>query len=506
MIQYMLKKFSIPQYFILASVLVLVFFVVFSPHLYYDYSYPLHYDEWLHINAGKILIDSWSGEAVTATKLVMETQYEYAFDVLLSLIEIVPFVDLVSFYQFLPAILIILSSVFLFIFIWRLNNNFYSAILAVLLFTFLKSNVNLLGLWFFLPSTLSYLFIFLVFIYITRFFSTNNKKDLYLFYLFLLFLFVFYPPNALFIFPVVMLAYLLNRGWKVFFKFLLTNALIVILSLVINYLFSQYYWDNNFFTSIIKDIKNLIFFKGWSGFSEHTYFLPAFFGYIASAFAFLGFVVNIKNKKMYLINILAVWVIINLLLFKYFSFTIFSFYQRIFYIGLICLVILSSLGVTYILKRIKILLFQKKSYITQSIYFSLVGIILFAVLYGPITSYYKIDTTVQPTIIVTDDDLKALCFIKSNLSQQNILAPKLFSAVIYPLTENYTVALLSDMLMSRGNLIYDPFPNFIGRSDEARKIIKERYNFNYVYTAVKYDSEISNIIYDDGKRFIYEIE
>ena len=128
------------------------------------------------------------------------------------------------------------------------------------------------------------------------------------------------------------------------------------------------------------------------------------------------------------------------------------------------------------------------------------------VLYGPIINYHKVDITLQPTKLVSDDDLKPLSFIKSNLSQKNILAPKLFSAVIYPITENYTVLLLSDMLISRGNLTYDPYPNFLGRSDDARKIIKEKYNFDLVYTAIKFDSEISNLIYDDGKRFIYEVE
>jgi len=502
----MLKNFSIPQCFLLAAVLVLVFFVVYSPHLYYDYSYPLHYDEWIHVNAAKILINSWTGDVDLPTNLVMDTQYEYAFDILLSLIEIIPAVDLVTFYQFLPAIIAIISSLLLFIFVWRINNNFYSAILAILLFSLLKSNVNLLGLWFFLPSTLSYLFLFLVFIYISRFFSTNNKKDLYLFYLFSLFLFVFYPPNAIFIFPVIMLTYFLNKGWKDFFKFLLINALIILFSLVINYLFSRYYWDVNFFNTILKDIKNLIFFKGWSGFTEHTYFLPAFYGYIASGLAFIGFIVNIKNKKLYLINFLSVWVIINLLLYKFFSFTIFSFYQRIFYLGLICLAVLSAVGLTYILKKIKTLLYQKKSNIIQVIYYSLVTLALIVILYQPITSYHKLDITMQPVKLVNVDDLKPLCFIKSNLTQKNILAPKLFSVVIFPLTENYSVALLSDMLISRGHLVYDPYPNFMIRNDDARKIIKERYNFNYIYTAVKFDSEISNLIYDDGKRFIYEIE
>ena len=82
--------------------------------------------------------------------------------------------NLVLFYKFLPAIWAVFSALALFFLVYKKTNDFYLGILAIIFFASIKSNLNLLGLWFFTPLTFSIPFILL---YIYFFTEGIEKRD-----------------------------------------------------------------------------------------------------------------------------------------------------------------------------------------------------------------------------------------------------------------------------------------------------------------------------------------
>lgn len=257
---------------------------------------------------------------------------------------------------------------------------------------------------------------------------------------------------------------------------------------------------------------HLIFLKNWSGFTEFEYSLPYLFGYLAAAFAIYGLLVYFKDKKNYLVNFLALWVMINLLLFKFFGFTVLSFYQRILYLGFITLSILASIGLVAFFKKIKRYWADGQLFLKKTTFLILILIVLTVVFYQPIKNYYNIDPRAQLNKIINQKDIKALDYIKNNYQEQVILAPALFSVTIYPLTYNY-VAFLPTSFLPASSLedrvsnfeYYDPFLNFVNRDDLARKKIAEAYNVDLVYSLTRIDSDILKLVYNENNRFIYEV-
>ena len=108
--------------------------------------------------------------------------------------------------------------------------------------------------------------------------------------------------------------------------------------------------------------------------------------------AVVGFISTIKIKKYVFINLLAIWIFTNLLLYYFFEFTILSFYQRIFYLGLVIMSILSALGLIYLFNLInKFVILKKKS---NKLVFLLFGLLLILVFWYPAINYYNYDQDV----------------------------------------------------------------------------------------------------------------
>ena len=82
-------------------VIVLTFLLVYSPH--FDYKYPLHADEWVHIGIT---------QNPKASYIHLEAGYHIFLDVVFKII------DPVLGYKFLPAIFTCLASVILFYFMF----------------------------------------------------------------------------------------------------------------------------------------------------------------------------------------------------------------------------------------------------------------------------------------------------------------------------------------------------------------------------------------------------
>jgi len=265
---------------LLALILILTSTIVYSPHLVTPF--PLHADEWHHIEQALRLKNS---EYKFGTQSV-----EIGFHIFLLIISYLT--DLVLFYKFLPAIWAVLSSIILFAIILNKTSRFYIAILAIIFFASIKSNVNIMGLWFFTPLTFSIPFIFLYIYLFTEGIQKQNKKYILTSLVIMLFLIPVHSISVLFAIPFLAIYALIHykyllREYKFFLLFLLIP--------VIGIFFYSQIFNLTIVDSLAEIFQNLQFRQGWGVLELKNSFAEVYSltGYLL---AFLGLVFIIKNK------------------------------------------------------------------------------------------------------------------------------------------------------------------------------------------------------------------
>lgn len=275
----------------LIFILILTFLVVYSPH--FNYEYPIHADEWEHIDQSRKLFKPNYNTGM----------YRGGYHFLLYLIDI-PF-DLVRVHKFLPAIFAVFSSICLFILVKKIENE-KIALLSCLLFIFLPTTNNLLGTKFATSISLTFGFIYLYFYNIIRF--KEEDKGLLSSLILLLILLLIYPP-AFFIVLIPTVIYLSNK----------TYIFISIFTAVT--LYGIY-------------INKLVFLPSTPNTST-----PLMLGGILILLAIIGF------KKHPLLKIAIYTMLLNILFFYITNTSLFARWQRLLYFFFIIAIIYSAIGV-----------------------------------------------------------------------------------------------------------------------------------------------------------------
>jgi len=417
----MIKKDQFLKIIILLSLFILTSYLVYSPHQ--TLKYPLHVDEWKHISESKKLIE---GEYTNA-----QSKLEVGFHIFLSGLSLTGF-NLILVYRFLPMIFASISSLMLFFFV-KGKANFITAIFAMLFFASLRSNVNILGLWFFVPLTfvipLIYLFLYLF----TEGVEKNNKRFLIYSFLVLLSIFLVHPISATFMIPMLTIYLIINRkfvkeNWQIFLLLLLVPLLALTF-------FSSFIWQGSIIKTIQWLFSLILFKKGW-GIYERTFTLVGLYGLIPIVLAIIGCFFCLRRKRI----IFLIWpitTIILILLYIYLDFTLLAPYQRLLYYSMLGLVPLSSIGFYAVLvllrKAIPSFNYKKALFYSISIVLSLLLIIIIFKGYRGLPE----DVLVYETI--DDADYRALRFL-SNFNRSKVLAPIYKSVAVYPIASHDIVA------------------------------------------------------------------
>src|SRR3989344_4616135 len=198
-------KFKRYEYALLIISLIFTFILVYSPHL--DYKYPLHVDEWQHIS--KAIYFSETNELQKNPNLLdkpFQLNLEPGFTIFLSFL--FNLIDPIVSYKFLPAIFATLAAFILFLLMYQITDNFYAGLFSILFFSSLKSNINIQGLWFFLPLTLAIPLIFLYLLFFLKYLKDYRIK--YFFYSIIpLILLLFIHIISLVLLLIISLIYLL---------------------------------------------------------------------------------------------------------------------------------------------------------------------------------------------------------------------------------------------------------------------------------------------------------
>jgi len=340
-------KYLIPSLVIL--VIVLTGFVVFYPH--YNYAYPLHADEWRIARDSLKTLDYKSlyvEEASSGFKDYTETEPGvYLFT---SMLYSLCGLDWQTTFQFLPAIVMMISSFILFVFVKKMTKSQWAGIFAMLFFASLKSNVNVMGPWFFNALTLNIPLLFLFFYCLYRAVISDSIKLFIISFLFLFGVVVVYPYAGAYAFVVAVVYLFVN------FQFLRKHSLFVLAGTGIPFLAFIFTFSvlkkGTIFDTIAYLWTRAHFPIVYSSF-EPQYKIAFFFGVIAFGLAILGVIVALKKYRL-----IAIWTIFLGLFFYYNqnirwdTGSIFIHYLRLVVFFDIALVIPAAIGLGFIVSMI----------------------------------------------------------------------------------------------------------------------------------------------------------
>jgi hypothetical protein len=371
---------------LLPAVIVFLFLIIYSPH--FIHTYPFHFDEWSHIS-GATRIREQGLSYFSHYSLV-----EVGFDIILLFISF--FFNLIIIYQFLPAINAVIIAVVLFYFMRKNFNYWVGGLVSILFLASLRSNVNILGLWFYVPIIGAIVFDYLCLFFLEESVRTDKPKKIYLVVLFLFLIAFIHQSSFLVIFLVTLIYFCFNYKFVLNHKKYFIPFLILIFPAIVMFLFFS-----NGLQNIPKFFNRLL----WAPSITQINFNPfLFYGILLSLFAVAGYYFCYKKRKLLPFRIYVVIPLINLFMFPFTNFTVFSAYQRYIYHFMIAAVPLSSVGFYYSIKYIQNYL-KKYNKIVVNITVGALIIFSFMTIF---VGYYKLYPRASLYYSIDSDEYEAL--------------------------------------------------------------------------------------------------
>jgi len=479
--------------FLISVVLICLFLLVYSPH--FNYKFPLHADEWHAITEATKL---GNREYNFIGKDGIRTMgFEIGFHVFLFVISGIT--NLVFFYKFLPAIWAVLTALILFYVVYKKTNNFFIGLFSMIFFASLKSNVNILGLWFFTPLTFALPFIFLYVFFFTEGLEKQNKKFILLSLGIMLFLLFAHAVSVLFAIPFLLIYSLFYLNYiKKEFKFFLWFLLIP----VVGILFYSLMTHVSIIGASLGILNDLQFKTGWTPLEVKNSFLEMYslIGYFLALLGIAGLFLFQKNIKKYLAYIL--WPLVLFVMIFIFRITGVSYispYQRNLYYFALSLPFLSSIGLYHVLRILKSKLknfnFDEK---LKSVLIKILSlIVIFIVLFFTFNSYYKIPSSLGLYYLVDEQDYNSFLFL-SKQEKGIVLGLPGVSTGIYPISGHEPVATLFFYGNRKDSELF-----FNTQDCNEKQEIIDKYDVSYVLSPQEIDCDWNLIYGDEG--YIYSV-
>lgn len=418
---------------LLIASLVFIGLLVYSPH--FGYPYPLHVDEWKHISFTLMLKN---GE-------LRENDLEMGFKLFLLPFSYVS--DIVLIYRYFPVIFAVLSALILFYFMRR-DFGLNEALLSIVFFASLKTNINILGTQLFVPLTFSIPFIY-AYMFLLHEGLERGREDLlkYSMAIMVLVLFV-HPISVTFALPVIALHLLAKREsvmrHRGFFMRLLPilMAAFAVLGL---FLFSQLnrLISEGHIGSI--NLMNFVFFRGDVNVFEYHYFLPALYGILPIAAALIGANKVLKERK-YLFLLWPLAAVFSLWLFINLRVSLLASYQRMVYYTMLGLVPLSSIGLVEVIGRVRG--YGARFRLDARLVNAFIALTLLTTFASAFSGYFEQPSGLDLRKAIGVEEYHALRHLR-NFPRGTVITDKWTSSAVYPVSGHSIVA--------------DPF--FFGTSD-----------------------------------------
>jgi hypothetical protein len=455
-------------------------FIVEKQNNYYPY--PLHGDEWTHLAQATYLIENKKIPELnpylkdSGNKLNLESGFHSFLAQFFTLTKLDPILN----YQYLPAIILIISLLSIILLIMLITNNFYISLLSSLFFLSIKNNVNLMGVWFLVPLTFS-IFIIYLFFYC---FLHKNKRLKYLSILFYLASLFVYPAATVLTTLILVIYLLINKKLNKYHLILL--SILILASLVL-------------FRNNLQHLLDVFIFRyGWTGAFEFNYSIIKMYGLVAFLLALIGLIYTYTKK---LNKILIIWPLIcsiPVLMYPIVKFTLFLPYQRAFFYLLISLAPLSAVGLSYLVEYVHNLI---KRYDKIAAVFIIIIVTIF-IFINQFNNYYRIDDKrFLPLHFINEDDYQALKWVKNSYGGGNLVMANLLTAFgVYPISQNYVVAMpLSNLQGGNENLVNQ----FYDSDCQTKENILIKNKINLVYNYNKINCTFLKEVYDKNV-YVYE--
>jgi hypothetical protein len=461
---------------LLIPLLVIVFILTYGPH--FDQPLPIHLDEWAHI--GSVAEIDEQGPSSLGT--------ESGFDIILWIISF--FTNLIAIYKFLPAINAVLISLVLFYFM-RKKFNFWVGFLSIFFLASLRTNINVLGLRFYVPIMAAIALDYLCLFYLEESVKEKNPRKMFLSVLLLFLIAFIHQSSFLVVFLVVLIYLCLNYRFVVKNKYCLLPFILLILpaALAFKALTHNFVYLIDFFKSLI-----------WGPlYQAQINFNPfLFYGILSSIFAAVGYYISYKKKTLLPFRIYIIIPLINLFMFLFTNFTILSSYQRYLYHFMIAAIPLSAVGFYYSMVFVKDYLKRYNSsfsYVTVSL---LICISVFVIFSG----YHETVPGSEVSSIITQDEYEALKTLET-YPAGDVLAPMRLGITVRAILKDSKSSTTLYYVGRKEKL--DQF--YYGNCSTKKEIIDrgELDYFKYIFSKTPIECNFTEQIYQSGDNFIYKI-
>ena len=408
---------------LLIITLILIFLLIYSPH--FNNPFPLHIDEWHSITEATKLKETGITKGLQSVKIGF-----YLF-----LAGISYLFNLVTVYKFLPAIWIILTAILLFHLIKSKTKNYFIALLTIIFLASIKSNANILGLWFFTGLTFSIPFIFLYLYLFSEGIQKQSKKMILWSLLIMILLLPIHSISVLFSLPILLIYSLMHKSYlKKEYKFFLLFLLVPLIGIFL------YSWimDLTLINSLKDFFSRILFKSGWGILelqnSPGEIYSPI--GYLLSVVG-LFYLLSKRNFKKY--SIFTIWTLTTLfyiLIFKLTNFSPISPYQRNVYYFALSLPFLSAVGTMHLIQLIKRKIKNKNTFKVIS------TVLIILILIFAFYSYYSIPKQIKLYKTINQNNYDALIFLSSQQILGKVISTPEISTAMYPVSKHPPLATL----------------------------------------------------------------
>lgn len=410
-----------------------IFLLIYSPS--FTTRFPKHFDEWYHINQALNLERGEYQWQISST-------FSLGFHFFLYGISQVA--DLVQIYKFLAPIWAVLTALILFFVAYSLSGqNFLIAFSAMLFFGSIKSNINLLGLYFFTPLTFAIPFIFLFIFFFVRGLKKENKKYLLLSLLLMLLLIPTHATSVTFAFLILLVSCALYYKYiKKRFCFFLIFLLIPLAGLI----FYSFVANLTIIDSLGILIKELQFRGELSRAEPFNDSLTVTYSIAGGILAGIGLLAVLWSRKKELYPYI-VWppsLLLMILIFRMTDVSYLSPYHRNFYYFTISLPLLSAFGLSWVINSLASRF--------KRVNFKLIAVPILAIaIFFSFISYWEKAPRRPPYYeVITADDYQDLLFL-AELPRAKVLVHPLHSLAmaVAPITEHKVIGDFFDDEFSR---------------------------------------------------------
>ncbi len=406
-------KFEVKKIIFLLSGVIVVFFLIYSPH--FTYRFPLHVTEYFYMNhaykiteTGKLCINPYND--------IYDCDAKTGFPALLASIFLLTKMDPLLDYKFLPALFGIITALVIFVFIYELTKNFWTSLLAMVLSATIPGNSLILGLILAVPFTVSLILCFLFLLLMHKWLTERSANYLILAGIFIFIAFTLHGSAAAYILVVSLpyVVYNMKKDWKVFCAFFI--GLLAVSAAV----FLSWFWKGGIKETILSNFWRLEF-----PYHNINYFL---IGIPLAICGLFGLYIILGEKHQKILSFFFIFSLVGFLISSIIKYSYLIRPERLIYLVLLFAIFIGSIGFSHLLGILRHKI--KKKYV-----FILIAGVLLALIFG-----FQLRANFPPLFdyIVDDKDYEMLDWLKIHYSGQRILANPRFSSAI-PITNNSVV-------------------------------------------------------------------